>query len=173
MASGHQIAVVEPEHGRAHHGILVAKRAVQIPRLQESVEAAVDVAGRAIGVGDIDVRVLLRIPHVLPVLGPLQVLFCVCRLVQGLGHFCDAKVVVGVLDCSGDGSGECANAWLFMRTYAYLPRDWGGRLTIGVKVVSGNIAKRLPASQSTASLKPPVRRLVLRNVSFISNKIWS
>lgn len=168
MAGRHQIAVIKPEHGRAHHGILVAKRAVQIPRLQESVKAAVDVAGRAIGVGDIDVRVLLRVPHVLPVLGPLQVLFGVARLVQGLGHFRDAKVVVGVLDCPGDGSGECANAWSFCE-YTKHTRLLGGDRTVGVKVVSGNIAKRLPAGQPTPSLEPPVRRLVWSQVSFISS----
>ena len=116
MASRNQITVVKPKHGRAHHGILVAKRAVEIPRLQESVKATVDIARRAIGVGNVDVRVLLGIPHVLPVLGPLQVLFGIRRLVQGLGHFCDAKVVVGVLDCSGNGSRECANTWLLVST---------------------------------------------------------
>lgn len=104
MASRNQITVCKPVHRAAHHGVLIAKRAVQISRLQEPVKATVDIASRTIGVSDVDVRVLIWVPHVLPVLRALEIFLRVSCLVERLSHFGNAEVIEGIFNCSRNGS---------------------------------------------------------------------
>ena len=134
MTLGVEVAAGEVQERRTENWILRSPGTVGILRLKKSGKSCINTVDR---------RFLVGFEDVAPVFRATGIFLVVCRFVQTLRHFRDAKVVIGILNSARNTSGV-------------------GSKTEIVNIGDWDVVQILPTGKATTTFNVPVRRFNFR-----------